>query len=258
MNTIERIKKHQSIRKYKNLPIPKKIINEILETAQYASTSGNMQSYSVIVTSDQEIKKKLFVPHMEQSMTLEAPLFWTFCADFNRIKKWMLLSETTFNYDNFMAFMIGAIDAILFSQNVSLAAEEKGLGVCYMGSTLANAHLIAPILKLPKNVIPVCGFAMGYPDENPESRDRLPIEGIVHWDVYNDYSDEDIQRIYRQKNEMFEKRFLKNKSLTKQIEEKSVKNTAQVYSILKYTQEAYKKYSKQLLNLIDGKDFFNN
>lgn len=57
---------------------------------------------------------------------------------------------------------------------------------------------------------------------------------------------------------MFEKRFLKNKSLTKQIEEKSVKNTAQVYSILKYTQEAYKKYSKQLLNLIDGKDFFNN
>jgi len=92
-------------------------------------------------------------------------------------------------FDNFMSFMIAAIDAILVSQNVALAAESQGLGICYIGSTLANCDQIGRILKLPHNVVPVVGFSLGYPDEDPALRDRLPLDGLVHYETYEDYTE---------------------------------------------------------------------
>ena len=71
-----------------------------------------MQSYSVIVTSDASLKARLHKPHFEQDMVVEAPLLMTFCADFHRMRKWLELSQAPPNFDNYMSFMIAAIDAI--------------------------------------------------------------------------------------------------------------------------------------------------
>ncbi|MFA9565500.1 MAG: signal peptidase I, partial [Acidimicrobiales bacterium] len=49
-------------------------------------TTGNMQLYSIIVTSDDEMKEKLSPCHFNQGMVKEAPVTLTFCADFNRFK----------------------------------------------------------------------------------------------------------------------------------------------------------------------------
>jgi nitroreductase len=257
-NIFDVIHNHASVRSYKSDPVPEAVLEQILAAASKASTSGNMQAYSIIVTENGEIKKELYGPHFEQPMVLEAPLLLTFCADFNRKRKWLEQNDAPENFDNFMSFMIGAIDAILASQNAALAAEALGLGICYMGTTLASSDKIAKILKCPENVIPVVGFVLGYPNELISCRDRLPNAGIVHRETYRDYSVKEIEDIYAVKEVSGMKRYMDHPELRKSILENDIKNLAQVYTKVKYTQESHKEYSQSILKLLGEMNFMNN
>jgi nitroreductase len=249
---------HRSIRKYKPDPVPDKLLTKILAAGIRASSSGNMQTYSIIVTRDRALREQLYEPHMKQSMVLDAPVLLTFCADFHRMRQWLQLSNAPDNFDNFMSFLVAAIDAILVSQNVALAAEANGLGICYMGSTLANCHQIGKLLKLPDNVVPVAGFSLGYPDEDPAPRDRLPLDGLVHNETYQDYTTERIQEIYRERNVKGWERYMNIARLRRLVEESGVENLAQLYTTVKYTRESHQGYSKTVLDYLVEHDFMNN
>lgn len=257
MDIFDVIHKHRSIRAYKPDPVPDAVLNEILQAGLRASSSGNMQTFSVIVTRDRELREQLYEPHMRQRMVLDAPVLLTFCADFHRMRRWLELSQAPDNFDNFMSFMVAAIDAILASQNVALAAEAKGLGICYLGSTLANCDQIGEILCTPPNVVPVVGFSLGYPDEDPAPRDRLPLDGLVHQEVYQDYSDARIQEIYRQREIKGWERYMSFPRLRRMIEESGAENLAQVYSRVKYSRESHQQYSQTILDFLNQQDFMN-
>lgn len=258
MNMTETIHGHRSIREYEEREVSQELLNEILEAGIRASSSGNMQTYSVVVTRDKELKEKLYTAHMEQSMVVDAPVLVTFCADFNRMRKWLALNDAPVHFDNFMSLMIGAIDATLASQNCALAAESAGLGICYMGSTLANCEGIGELLNLPENVVPIVGFSLGYPAEDPAPRDRLPLEGIVHYDTYRDYSDKDILEIYEERNEKGWNRYMDVPRLKEMTQSLELKNLAQIYSIAKYTRESHIGFSETVLNYIKKQNFMNH
>ena len=133
---------HRSIRKYTSQDIPDSLLNDILEAGIRASTTGNMQVYSIVVTRDPERRKKLAPLHFSQPMVAQAPVVLTFCADFNRFNKWCEQRNATPGYDNFLSFMTASIDALLLAQNVCLAAESEGLGICYLGTTTYMADKI--------------------------------------------------------------------------------------------------------------------
>ena len=190
---------HRSIRRYRPDPVADDVLHRILEAALRASSSGNMQSYSIVVTRDRALRERLHAPHMEQDMVLEAPVLLTFCSDFHRMRRWLALSGAADGFDDPFAFAVGAIDAALASQNAALAAEAEGLGICYLGSTLANADAIATILELPQHVVPVVGFVLGHPAEEPALRDRLPLDGLVHDETYRDPDDATVRAIYRER-----------------------------------------------------------
>lgn len=258
MEIIEQLKSHRSIRKYTDQPVEEGLLQEILEAGIRASSSGNMNVYSIIVTRDQTIRQKLFKPHMYQQMVLEAPVLLTFCADFNRMRKWLKLNAANDSFDNFMSFMVAAIDAILVSQYTATAAESKGLGICYLGSTLANCDQIGEILKLPGSVVPVAGFTLGYPAEEPEIRDRLPLHGLVHQETYHNYNDEEIMAIYQNRETRGWDRYMKIARLKKMVEENKVENLAQIYSQIKYTKQSHREYSQTILEYLLKQDFMNN
>ena len=77
----------RTIRKYSDKEISQEKIIEMLELASHASTTGNMQLYSVVVTRDKEQKELLSPLHYNQPMIKEAPVVLTFCADYNRFSK---------------------------------------------------------------------------------------------------------------------------------------------------------------------------
>ena len=257
MPVIRQIHKHRSIRKYKPDPIPDQLLTEILEAGIRTSSSGNMQTYSIIVTRDRELRSQLLEPHHNQSMVVDAPVLLTFCADFHRMRRWLELSNAPDNFDNFFSFMVGAMDAILVSQTIALAAESRGLGLCYLGSTFANADQIGDLLNLPKNVIPVVGFSLGFPDEDPDLRDRLPARGLIHQETYHDYSDQDIRSIYSEREIKGWQRYMKSDWLKSQVEATQVKNLAQLYTEIKYTRPSHQEISSRVLAYLTRQDFMN-
>ena len=182
------IKNRRTIRKYKQDDVPASLLNELLEEAFRASTMGNMQLYSVVVTRNAEMKSKLAPAHFNQPMVTQAPVVLTFCADFNRFSKWCRCRQAEPGYDNPISFMNAATDALLVTQNFCTLAEEKGLGICYLGTTIYNPDQIISVLQLPELVMPVATITVGYPDEMPEQPDRLPLEGLLHEETYRDYT----------------------------------------------------------------------
>jgi len=258
MTVLAQIYKHRSIRKYKPDPIPDNLLHEVLEAGIRSSSSGNMQSYSMIVSRDSQMREKLLHAHLEQSVVVDAPVFLTFCADFHRMRRWLTLNNAPDNFDNFFSFMVAAIDAILVSQTVALAAESKGLGICYLGSTFANADQIGDILCLPRNVVPVVGFSLGYPDESPELRDRLPAEGLIHWETYRDYSAQDIQEIYQERDIKGWQRYMKSNWLRERAADQGVENLAQLYTEIKYTRSSHQEYSLKILDYLTEQGYMNN
>jgi nitroreductase len=247
--------RHRSIRRYMVDDVPEEMLDDILGAGIRASSSGNMQTYSIIVTRDEALREALYVPHMEQEMVVDAPVLLTFCADFRRMRHWLRLNEAPDNFDDFMAFMIGTIDAVLVSQNVALAAEERGLGICYLGSTLANCDEIGALLNCPPGVVPVTGFSLGYPAEDPAPRDRLPLAGLVHRETYHDYSDEQIRAIYHERDVKGWERYMGYPELRRRIEGSGVQNLAQIYTILKYTRAEHQEYSRTILDYLIGQGF---
>lgn len=250
MDTMQTLLEHRTIRKYKSQPIEDNILNQILEAGFRASTTGNMQVYSIIVTKDKERKEELCKFHFGQTMVKEAPVVLTFCADFNRFNKWCEQRNAEPGYDNFLSFMTAAIDALLVAQNVTIAAESFGLGICYLGTTTYMADKIIEFLKCPKGVVPITTLVVGYPDENPELVDRLPYKGIVHNEFYEDYSEQDIDGIYREKEAL---------PLTKKLlEENQLENLAQIFTKNRYTKKDNVYFSQSFLKVIEEAGFMNN
>lgn len=258
MKVLEQMHSHRSIRRYQPDPVSEETLREILEGGIRASSSGNMQAYSIIVTRDQELREQLLNAHFQQSMVLEAPVLLTFCADFNRMRRWLTLNNAPDNFDNLFSFLIGAIDALLVSQNVALAAESKGLGICYLGSTLSNADQIRKILQLPANVVPAAGFTLGHPAEDPDRRDRLPLDGLIHQETYQPYSDRDIKEIYREREIKGWERYLQSARLRSLVEEAGVTNLAELYTRVKYTRKSYQEISRRLLRTLEEAEFMHH
>ena len=237
----------RTIRKYTSEPIDDKLLNELLNMGCRASTTGNMQVYSIIITRDKQNKLDLAPLHFNQKMVTEAPVVLTFCADFNRFKKWCIQRKAEPGYDNFLSFMTAAIDAFLVAQTVCIAAESKGLGICYLGTTTYNAHKIIDVLKLPKGVVPVTTVTLGWPAEKPEQVDRLPLEAIVHSEVYKDYSEKDIEKYYLMKEERDD---------SKQFVIENKKETlAQLFTDIRYKKADNEYFSGILLQVLKDQGF---
>lgn len=238
---------HRSIRKYTTEKIPDALLDVVVEAGCRASTTGNMQVYSIINTTSVAIKKELAPLHFNQPMIMDAPNVLTFCADFNRFNKWCELSNAKPGYNNFLSFITAAIDALLVAQNVAIAAEDHGLGICYLGTTTYNADKIIDVLKLPKGVVPITTLTVGWPNENPNQADRLPLEAIMHQEVYRDYSDEDIISHYSYKEQIQE-----NKQF---VLENNKETLAQVFTDVRYKKADNEFFSEKLLQVLKQQGF---
>ena len=241
------LNQHRTIRKYTHQQIDPELLNKLLETACRASNTGNMQAYSIVVTTDSELKNQLSPAHFNQPMITNAPVVLTFCADFNRFTKWCLQRDAEPGYDNFQSFMATAIDALIAAQTFCIAAESVGLGICYLGTTTYNARDIIDTLKLPKLVVPITTITVGYPDGLSDQTDRLPLNAVVHSETYKDYSKEDIDHTYFEKeNSDFYKQF---------VSENKKETLAQVFTDIRYSKKNNEFFTEKFLTVLKEQGF---
>lgn len=242
---------HRSIRSYKSDPIDDDLLNEILMTGLRSSSSGNMQTWSVIVTKDEAMRQKLYEVHSHQGMILEAPVVLTFCADLFRMREWIRVNESKQSFDDLLGFLVGATDAVIAAQTMCLSAESVGLGICYMGTTWFAAKELIDILHLPKWVFPVTSLVMGYPNEDPALRDRLPLDLIVHNEQYQQLSDDEIRETHRGREEKAWARYNSIETIRQRIEEAGIKKVTDYYtSEFKYSKELHFRVSEMLIETL--------
>ena len=183
-------------------------------------------------------------------MVRQAPVVVTFCADFHRFTKWCRQRKADPGYDNFLSFYTASIDALLAAQNVALAAEAHGLGICYLGTTTYMAGRLVEILNLPELVVPVTTLVVGYPDESPGLTDRLPNDAVIYNETYKDYTPADIDRLYAEREQS---------PLTLELLEENHKETlAQVFTDNRYTRKDNVAFSRAFLETIRKQGFMNH
>lgn len=246
-NFSEILTERRTIRKYSSEPVDDKLLNDLLMMGCRTSTTGNMQVYSIIITREEQKKKELSPLHFNQKMVTAAPVVLTFCADFNRFKKWCYLRKAEPGYDNFLSFMTAAIDALLVAQTFCVAAEAEGLGICYLGTTIYNCHKIIEVLKLPAGVVPITTVTLGWPSEKPDQVERLPLDAIIHKETYKDYSDKDIEGYYLMKEEREDSKQF--------VLENNKETLAQVFTDVRYKKADNEYFSGILLQVLKDQGF---
>lgn len=244
MKTIET---RRTIRKYTSQDVDENLLDRLLEQAARTQTMGNLQLYSVVVTRDRKMKEKLAPAHFNQPMVTQAPVVLTICADFRRTTKWCEQRNAHPGYDNFLSFVNAASDALLYTQTFSCLAEEAGLGICYLGTTVYMPQAIIDILQLPALVMPVATLTVGWPDENPPQTDRLPLRAFVHEEVYRDYSPAQIDDYYGEKEELPE-----NKEFVRINHKETL---AQVFTDCRYTKKDNEAMSATLIQALRKQGF---
>ncbi len=244
---MESVKQRRTIRKYADKDVEPTLLNQLLEEASRASTMGNLQLYSVVVTRDKEMKQRLAPAHFNQPMVTQAPAVLTFCADFHRTTVWCNERKAVPGYDNFLSFINASIDTLLLAQTFCTLAEEKGLGICYLGTTVYCPDLIIKELQLPRLVMPVTTVTVGYPAEHPAQTDRLPLTAFVHEETYRDYTRADIDRLYAYKESLDENKFF--------IKENNKETLAQVFTDVRYTKRDNEAMSATFLQTLKQQGF---
>ena len=237
----------KSIRKYSDVEVDDSLLRNLLRSAEHTQTMGNLQLYSVVITRDKGMKAKLSPSHFNQSMVIEAPVVLTFCADYNRTSLWCVNRHAVPGYNNFLSFLNAATDALLYCQTFCNLAEDAGLGLCFLGTTIYNPQAIIDLLKLPKLVMPVATITLGWPAENPAVSDRLPLDGVIHNETYRDYSSDSINVIYGAKESLPE-----NKEF---VEINGKETLAQVFTDIRYTKNDCEQMSAGLLETLKKQGF---
>ena len=163
METIEALKTRRSIRKFTDKPIPKEIIEDIIDCARLAPSANNVQPWEFIVVTKPETRKKLAEICDYGKFIKDAPVcIVVFCKN------------TKYYLE----------DGSAATENILLASHSYGLGSCWVaGDKKPYAEEIRKLLSAPEGYKLVSLVPIGYPEEKPKPRKRK-LEEVLHQEKF--------------------------------------------------------------------------
>ncbi len=238
---VECLLNHRSIRRFTPDPIEPEKLDLILQAAVRTATAGNLQPYALIVVDDRARLKEIAQgsPGLD---FLSARVAIFALVDQYRLKRWFELSLAPFYNDQACNLFISFWDATIALQNAVVAAESLGLGSVYIGGVLAMD--VQKAFGAPEYVFPAGLVLLGYPDEAPPLRPRLPLEAVIHRDRYRIPTDEEIRSYYREEDARFDA--LSDEQRSK-LAEKGIRNRAQHRTVGHYTEAFIRGESEGIL-----------
>lgn len=182
---LEFLHAHRSIRRYTDEPVPDADIRTAVAAGQAASTSSAIQAYSVLHITRPEIRQQLAELTGPQEKVARAGAFLVICGDTRRHR--LACTSAGTDYDaRLEAFLLAVVDASLFAQNMALAFEAMGYGICYIGGLRNHIDAVDELIRTPEGVYPLYGMCVGRPAEAPGPRPRLPVDQVLHKDDWPD------------------------------------------------------------------------
>ncbi len=185
---LETLFAHKSVRQYKSDSLAPGTVELLASAAQSASSSSNLQAWSVVALQNPDHKSAAATLCGDQQFIRDAPLFLVFIADLARLH-WICEQENqpAEGLEYFEMFLVAALDAALAAQNMAVAAEGLGLGICYVGAARNHPRELADLLHLPPRSIALFGMTVGHPQDDLATtiKPRLPQPGLLHYETYS-------------------------------------------------------------------------
>jgi len=191
---------HRSVRAFDGAPLDDAVVDTLVAAAQSASTSSNLQSWSVVVVRDPEHKHAVATLSGDQEFIRDAPLFLVFVADWARGAELARgRGEASEGIDFLDSTLVATVDAAIAAQNAIVAAEALGLGAVFVGAVRNNPRELAGLLGLPDASFPVVGVAVGAPaaHDRSEVKPRLPQSVVRHDETYRPAASEALEEYDR-------------------------------------------------------------
>ncbi len=178
---------HRSVRSFLPTPVPEGTLETMIAAAQSASTSSNLQAWSVVVVADPAKRRELARIAANQKHIEQCPLYMVFIADLSRLERIGTKHGSGTNGLPWTeTFLVAAVDAALAAQNAVTAAESLGLSMVYIGAMRNDPEAVSKLLDLPPGAFGIFGLCIGYADPaaNAEVKPRLPQAAILHHETY--------------------------------------------------------------------------
>jgi nitroreductase len=163
MDAIEVLKTRRCVRAYLNKPVPRQIIEDLIDCGRLAASAINIQPCEFVVVTDAAVRQQLAEISDYGSFIADAPV----CI--------LVLSKDTKYFLE---------DGSAATQNILLAARAHGLGACWVaGDKKPYAPEICSLLGAPEGFRLVSMVPLGYPAEHPDKAKR-PLSDVLHWEKY--------------------------------------------------------------------------
>ena len=159
-DVVDLLMRHRSIRRYRDEPIPDEVLARAVRAGQAASTSSAVQATTLVDVRDPAMRARLAELAGGQRQVETAARFLVACGDVRRHR--LAAAVHGRPYDTRLeAFLVAAIDAALLAQNLCVALESLGYGICYIGGLRNELAEVDRLLGLPEGVLPLFGLCAG-------------------------------------------------------------------------------------------------
>jgi FMN reductase (NADPH) len=176
---------HRSVRSFTDAPVPGQDVRRAVQAAQMAATSSHVQGYSLFQVTDADQWSALVRLTGGQAYVATAGAFFVVCGDLRR--HWIVAkTQGKPHQDNLETFLLAVIDTSLFAQNLVLAFESMGYGICYIGGLRNQLPEVDRLLAIPHGVLPLYGLCVGVPASREERRPRLPVDAVFFEGAFPD------------------------------------------------------------------------
>lgn len=188
------IESRKSIRKYKNLPVPRDVIERVLSAGAHAPSGKNRQNWRFFVVQGK--KRDEYLKYSQKS--------WLGIKGVLQAR----LKPSLYEFTERFFYTLGEAPVIIFCysqntseeryhtsigsvymavENMNLACLVEGLGSCTMGAPLEIKEEVDRFLGVTDRedykkgeLELLCALVMGYPDHAPPKAPRQT-EDRVHW-----------------------------------------------------------------------------
>lgn len=192
---LEHLLQHCSVRAYDaKREVSDDVLFQAVAAGQSASTSSNLQVWSVIAVRDQAKRDRFAELAGGQKHISQAPLFLAWVLDLSRLRRiGQTVDSPTSGTDYLELYTVGAVDVALAAQNAVTALESMGLGIVYIGGMRNHPEEVAKELGLPQGCMVLFGMCVGYPDPAvpADIKPRLPQSSVLHMEQYGTTSEAD-------------------------------------------------------------------
>ena len=250
---LDAILDRRSILKFKDDDVPPDVLDKVLQAALRASGPGGTlkggyrgsQPFSIIEVRDRDRRAQLneLLCEGRRSCIEKAPVALVFCVDTHRMNRWCALGGGAPHFNGIGVLWVALRGVYTAAQNAVIAAESLGLGSQYIQEIVWQPYTTLGFFQLPPQVLPVAMLIIGYPEERPPLAPSLPLEAVVHKEVYREPSDEELQEYFAGKEKYFQDwlgGLPEDSKLKRHIESEEVTTLAQWVSLLTYTESFYK------------------